>query len=50
MTEAKQKYGDKFLGVYRYDEPGGNQLDGGTERLVTNATSYATRQSNTLKL
>lgn len=41
MEDAKQKYGDKFLGVYRYDEPGGTQLDQNSSRLVENATSYA---------
>ncbi len=46
IAEAKQKYGSKFLGVYRYDEPGGNQVDQGNETLVTTATSYnnASRQ------
>jgi hypothetical protein len=41
MNNAKEKYGDKFLGVYRYDEPGGHQLDRGSEMLITNATSYS---------
>jgi hypothetical protein len=41
MNDAKEKYGDKFLGVYRFDEPGGHQLDRGREMLITNATSYS---------
>ncbi|MGD9130174.1 MAG: hypothetical protein PVH73_01205 [Candidatus Bathyarchaeota archaeon] len=37
IAEAKEKYGDKFLGAYAMDEPGGNQLDAGSFQLVKEA-------------
>ncbi|MHC3129200.1 MAG: hypothetical protein IBV52_03890 [Candidatus Bathyarchaeota archaeon] len=37
IADAKEKYGDKFLGTYAMDEPGGNQLDSGSSQLVTSA-------------
>ena len=27
VADAKEKYGDKFVAVYRWDEPGGDQID-----------------------
>ncbi|MCW3996816.1 MAG: hypothetical protein NWE98_11800 [Candidatus Bathyarchaeota archaeon] len=29
LNSAKERYGDKFLGAYLYDEPGGKQIDCG---------------------
>jgi hypothetical protein len=37
IADAKEKYGDKFLGAYAMDEPGGNQLDAGSFQLVKKA-------------
>jgi hypothetical protein len=34
IADAKEKYGNKFLGAYTQDEPGGNQIDSATFQLV----------------
>ena len=41
IADAKEKYGNKLLGVYTQDEPGGNQLDSGTFQLVEEAKDQA---------
>ncbi len=35
IVQATERYGDWFLGIYRFDEPGGNQLDQGESKLFS---------------
>jgi parallel beta-helix repeat protein len=41
INSSIAKYGDRFLGAYVFDEPGGNQLDEGTFRLVNSGQDYS---------
>jgi hypothetical protein len=40
IAEAKQKWGNRFLGVYLFDECGGRQVDNNEYRFVESADNY----------
>ena len=46
VKDAPQRYGDKFLGIYYYDEPGGIQLDYDWENHFTNLSNRLRRSEN----
>ena len=46
VNSAKQKYGNQFLGVYYYDEPGGIQLDINNTEWAHFFNSYIRRFEN----
>jgi len=41
VSDAKAKYGEKFVAVYRWDEPGGDQLDNSRYQEVKSVSSYS---------
>lgn len=46
METTTQKWGDKFLGIYLYDEPGGNQIDTNQWRSGPSAKEAMENASN----
>jgi len=40
IEDAKQRWGNRFLGLYAYDEAGGHQIDGSPYMLVKEANNY----------
>jgi hypothetical protein len=50
IAEATEKYGNKFLGAYAMDEPGGNQLDDGSFQMVNSAETQSEAAENFVDL
>ncbi len=46
MLQAQQRYGEKFLGIYKIDEPGGNQLDLTQSAIINDTKTYAQTAEN----
>ncbi len=41
IVNASKTYGNQFLGIYRFDEPGGNQLDQGSSAIISNNSTFS---------
>jgi hypothetical protein len=41
IVDAKPRWGEQFLGLYAYDEPGGRQLDNATLKVIINEDWFA---------
>ena len=41
VVDAKPRWGDQFLGLYAFDEPGGRQLDNATLKVVRDEYWFA---------
>lgn len=46
MLDAQQRYGEKFLGIYKIDEPGGHQIENDSSAIINNRTTYSETAQN----
>ena len=46
MVDAQTRYGDKFLGIYKIDEPGGNQLENSPPKIINDTSTYSQTAQN----